>query len=225
MDGGSLVKNQKTKLATNQPSEQTDEVDSLDAFLEHSRAVQENPSMAGELGEAIVQLKIDRPKKNHYFRVLPPPEKGYFQLAMIDGSKLSGVPKNWYVVEFSIVSALEEYAKGIKKYALVPTIDRDGNIRVWPHSLAAEGQAESWFNSRERVIRTALESWIRFEANSHESRYEIIPAGDQTLIPAWPANLDYVALIKKAVGEYRVTRLDHPVVKSIRGESLVSLEK
>jgi hypothetical protein len=189
------------------------------------RETQDNPLTADDLGTAIVQIKIDRPKKNHYFRVMTPPQgRGYLQMHMIDGASLSGVPKNWYVITTALAKSLQEYGKGIKKFALVPTIDRDGNIRVWPHSLASEGQAESWFESRTKVIGEATQKWIRFEANSHESRYEIIPARDQSLDPKWPLDLGYDELITKAIGEHYVTSLNHPVIRSLRGDSLHKVE-
>jgi len=190
------------------------------------RETQDNPLNGDDLGTEIIQIKVDRPKKVHFFRVMPPPEgEGYLKVRMVNGAELSDVPKNWYVITASLVKALGEYGKTIKRFALVPTIDREGNIRVWPHSLVSEGQAESWFESRKRVIAEAIKGWVRFEANSHESRYTIIWARDQSLQPKWPLDLKYDDLITKAVGDHYVTDLNHPVIRSLRGDSLHSVEK
>ena len=211
----------KSPLPVAQPREEIN----LDDEIARIRETQDNPLLADDLGTAIVQIKVDRPKKNHYFRVMPPPEKkGYLAMSMIDGASLSNVPKNWYAISDSLARSLQEYAKGIKRYALIPTIDRDGNVRVWPHSLANEGQAEAWFESRQRVIAEAVKRWIRFEANSHESRYEIIPARDQSLEPKWPLDLGYDDLIKRAIGDHYVASHNHQVIRSLRGDSLHKVE-
>ena len=189
------------------------------------RETQDNPLTADDLGTAIVQIKIAKPKKEHYFRVMPPPDGGsYLPMFMLDGARFSSVPKNWYVITGHLVKALQEYAKGIRKYALVPTIDKDGNIRVWPHSLASAGQAESWFASREKVIAEATRRWVRFEANCNEGYYDIIVARDQSEKPKWPLDLGYDELIKKAIGDHYVTTLNHPVIRSLRGDSLHSVD-
>ena len=201
-----------------------DEVFDLDAEIARCRETQDSPEFASDLGTAIVQIKIGKPKKSHYFRVMAPPPKGYLQVLMIEGKELSGVPKEWFLITESLVKALGEYAKGIKKYALVPTIDRDGNVRIWPHSTISVGQAEAWYASRCMVFAEAGSKWVRYEANNSESRYEIIPARDQDVEPKWPIDLAYDEMIKKAVGGFYVTNLEHPVVKALRGDSLVKVE-
>ena len=143
---------------------------------------------------------------------------------MIEGKELSGVPKEWFVITQSLVQAIGEYGKGIKKYALVPTIDKDGNIRIWPHSLIGVGQAESWYASRLMIFAEGGSKWVRHEANQSESRYECIPARDQEDKPKWPIDLSYDEMIKKAVGGYYVTNFQHPVIKALRGDSLVKVE-
>jgi hypothetical protein len=198
---------------------------SIEDEIARCRETQDNPLTADDLGTAIMQFKVEKPKRNHYFQVMPPPEgKGYLQMFMIEGGKLSGVPKNWYCVSLALAKCLEEYGKGIRKYALVPTIDRDGNIRVWPHSLASEGQAESWYASRCLVIAEGVQRWIRYEPNTNESRYEIITAKDQSLKAKWPLDLEYEELVKKAIGDHYVGELNHPVVRSLRGDSLHSVK-
>jgi len=189
------------------------------------RETQDNPLTSDDLGTEIIQIKVDKPKKIHFFRAMPPPEeRGYLQVYMVNGAELSNVPKNWYVVTTHLVKALGEYGKPIRKFALVPTIDRDGNIRVWPHSLTTTGQGESWFNSRQLVIATAIKKWVSFQANNIESNYKITEARDQSLEPKWPLDLKYEDLIHKAVGDHYVTSLNHPVIRSLRGDSLHKVE-
>jgi hypothetical protein len=198
---------------------------SIEDEIARCREIQDNPLTADDLGVSIVQCKVETPKKNHYFQVMPAPEgKGYLQIPMIKGGDLSGVPKNWYAVSHSLAKCLEEYSKGIRKYALVPTIDRDGNIRVWPHSLECEGIAASWYESRCRIFAEGVQRWIRHDSNMPESRYEIIVAKDQSLKAKWPLDLGYEELVMKAIGDHYVSELNHPVVRSLRGDSLHSVE-
>ncbi len=197
---------------------------SLDAEFARCRETQDDPFNAEDLGVAIIQIKLGKAKKNHYFKVMPPPEGGYLKVLMIEGKDLSGVPKDWFVIAEPLVKAIGNFGKGIKRYALVPTIDRDGNIRVWPHSIDRGTMANSWFDSREQIFTIGLKKWIRFESSSTESRYEIIQAKDQSLPERWPVDLPYIDLVKKAIGERFVTNHNHAVIRVMMGESLQAVE-
>lgn len=196
----------------------------LDAEFARCRETQDNPFNAEDLGVAIIQIKLDKAKKNHYFKVMPPPDGGYLKVYMLEGKNLSGVPKEWFVIAESLFKSLGSYGKGIKKHSLVPTIDRDGNIRVWPHPMARGTNPCSWFDSREELFKVGLKDWVRFESSSTESRYEIIKARDQSLKEKWPIDLPYQDLVKKAIGDHFVTNHNHPVIRAMMGESLQAVE-
>lgn len=210
---------------TNTPTESVDTpIDTtLDAEFARCRETQDNPFNAEDLGVALIQMRVDKAKKNHYFRVMPPPQRGYLKVMMIEGKNLSGVPKDWFVISEPLVKSMGKYGKGIKRHALIPTIDRDGNIRVWPHSIT-RGTMNSWLDSREEIFRVGVKNWIRYESNSPEGRFEIIMAKDQSLEEKWPIDLPYEDLVKKAIGEHFVTTHNHPVVRALMGESLQAVE-
>ena len=221
--------NKKKALETEPTPTPVESVDSLletslDAEFARCRETQDDPFNAEDLGVAIIQIKLDKAKKNHYFKVMPPPDSGYLKVYMIEGKELSGVPKEWFVIAEPLVKSMGNYSKGIKKYSLVPTIDRDGNIRVWPHSINRGTMANSWFDSREEIFKVGLKDWVRFESSSTESRYEIIKARDQSLQERWPTDLNYTELVKKAIGERFVTNHNHAVIRAMMGESLQAVE-
>jgi hypothetical protein len=195
----------------------------LDAEFARCRETQDNPFNAEDLGVAIIQIRVDKAKKNHYFRVMSPPEGGYLKVLMIEGKNLSGVPKDWFVISEPLVKSMGKYGKGIKRYALIPTIDRDGNIRVWPHSIT-RGTMNSWLESREELFKVGLKNWVRYESNSSEGRFETIMARDQSLEERWPIDLPYQDLVKKAIGDHFVTNHNHPVIRAMMGESLQAVE-
>ena len=197
----------KSPLPVAQPREEMN----LDDEIARIRETQDNPALADDLGTAIIQIKVDRPHKTNFFRAMIPPDKGYLVMSMIDGKDLLNVPKVWYAISEPLVRSLGEYGAGIRKYALVPTIDREGNIRLWPHSQNSTGQAESWFLSRQKVIGLALTKWVKFDTNHSESNYKIAVAVDQKLTPQWPLDLGYEELVKKAIGDHYVATHKHPV--------------
>ena len=198
---------------------------SLDAEFARCRETQDDPFTAEDLGVQIIQIKLDKAKKNHYFKVMPPPDGGYLKVYMIEGKNLSGVPKEWFVISEPLFKSLGNYGKGIKRHSLVPTIDRDGNIRVWPHPMARGTNPCSWFDSREELFKVGQKDWVRFESSSTEPRYEIIKARDQSLQEKWPTDLHYTELVKKAIGDERfVTNHNHAVIRAMMGESLQAVE-
>jgi hypothetical protein len=63
-----------------------------------------------------------------------------------------------------------------------------------------------------------MKSWIRMRANMNLGAYEIFEAEGVIPDPEWPSE-GYWDLIRIAFSDHLVDRIDHPVIKRLRGQS------
>jgi hypothetical protein len=61
-----------------------------------------------------------------------------------------------------------------------------------------------------------MKGWVRIKANSSLGAYEIFKADGALSEPEWPG-LTFSELLRIAFRDYYVNKLDHAVVKRLRG--------
>ena len=62
----------------------------------------------------------------------------------------------------------------------------------------------------------AMERWVRVKANMSLGAYEIFEAASTIADPQWP-ELTFQEFLRIAFRDRLVDRLDHPVIKRLRG--------
>ena len=99
------------------------------------------------------------------------------------------------------------------------TITRQGVIFLWPIRLPdADGKINEWHRSAADAAEHATKEWVRIKANKAIRGYELFPAPaeSQSWAPTWP-DLSFQELVRIAFRDRLVDRLDHPVIKRLRG--------
>jgi len=97
------------------------------------------------------------------------------------------------------------------------TINRQGVVHLWPARLPApDGRIMEWHRSASEAADMAMRRWVRVKANMSLGAYEVIEAAT-TAEPEWPA-VPFQELLRIAFRDRLVDRLDHPVIKRLRGE-------
>jgi hypothetical protein len=100
---------------------------------------------------------------------------------------------------------------------LYTTINRQGVVRLWPVRLPTpDGKSMEWHRSAAQAAELAMTRWIRIKANMDLRAYEMFEAAGTIPDPEWPT-YSYGELIKIAFRDRIVDRLDHPVIKRLRG--------
>lgn len=100
---------------------------------------------------------------------------------------------------------------------LFTAINRQGVIHLWPVRLPApDGRVMEWHRSAMDAADLATRRWIRIKANMSLGAYEIVEAAT-TAEPEWPA-VTFQELLRIAFRDRLVDRLDHAVIKRLRGE-------
>jgi len=120
-----------------------------------------------------------------------------------------------YIVVAELVPAL--VGEFVTK-TLFTAINRQGTVFFWPVRLPSpDGKNLDWWRSSREAAELAMKSWIRVRANMNLGAYDIFQAASVISDPEWP-QLGFWELIKIAFRDHLVDRIDHPVIKRLRGQ-------
>ena len=101
---------------------------------------------------------------------------------------------------------------------LFTAINRQGTVFFWPVRLPSpDGKDLDWWRSSREAAELAMTSWIRVRANMNIGAYDIFQAESVISDPDWP-QLGFWELIKIAFRDHLVDRIDHTVIKRLRGQ-------
>jgi hypothetical protein len=100
---------------------------------------------------------------------------------------------------------------------LFTAVNRQGVVHLWPARLPApDGRVLEWHRSALEAADMATRRWVRVKSNMSLGAYEIVEAATTTE-PEWPA-ATFQELLRIAFRDRLVDRLDHAVIKRLRGE-------
>jgi hypothetical protein len=120
-----------------------------------------------------------------------------------------------YLVVANLVPALR--GEFVSK-TLFLAITRQGTVFFWPVRLPSpDGKDLEWWRSAREAAELGQKSWIRVMANMNLGAYDIFQAESVIPDPEWP-QLGYWDLIKIAFRDRLIDRIDHPVIKRLRGQ-------
>jgi hypothetical protein len=96
-------------------------------------------------------------------------------------------------------------------------INRQGVVFLWPVRLpASDGRVLEWHRSAAEAAELAMRRWLRVKANMSLGAYEMFEAASTIPDPEWP-ELPFQELLRIGFRDRLVDRLDHAVVKRLRG--------
>jgi hypothetical protein len=105
-----------------------------------------------------------------------------------------------------------------KPKMLVTAISRQGDVFLWELNLPrADGRADEWSRTALEAVDLAKKSWVRVVANVRLGGYEVHQATGHLPAPEWPG-VPFKDLLKLAFKDKYIDRLDHPILRKLRGE-------
>ena len=98
-------------------------------------------------------------------------------------------------------------------------ITRQGNLFLWPLKLPkADGRSNPWHESAIAAATLAEKRWIRMAADMPGGLYQVYEANGNLPEPEWP-EVTFQEVIKLCFKNRRIAGRDHPILKSLWGES------
>lgn len=115
------------------------------------------------------------------------------------------------------LAANPHLAEHVGVYKLVPTLDRAGNVRLWPLRQARAGETSypAW-ESAQTIVEKAKTKLLRMTWNPSISAYDSYVAPFQPSPPIWP-EMDIDAIVDLAFEGRKITSEDHPLIRRLLG--------
>ena len=158
----------------------------------------------------LTTIPVRKPSAQDFVRVHPDPAyRENFPIIELKDEREE------YIVVADLVPAL--VGEFVTK-TLFTAINRQGTVFFWPVRLPSpDGKNLDWWRSSREAAELAMKSWIRVRANMNLGAYDIFQAASVISDPEWP-QLGFWELIKIAFRDHLVDRIDHPVIKRLRGQ-------
>jgi hypothetical protein len=197
------VKNFTTSIEPDQTAKPADPFDLTNLRLDQSFV-----ESAG-VKKLLTTVPVRKPNPQDFVRVHPNPEYQAV-LAVIELKD----DRELYLVLPSVARELSgEFAMA----TIYTAINRQGVLFLWPVRLPApDGRILEWHRSASEAADLAMRRWIRVKANMALGAYEIFEAASTIPDPEWP-ELSFQELLRIAFRGRLVDRLDHAVIKRLRG--------
>jgi hypothetical protein len=177
---------------------------------ESLRLDQSFTDMAG-VKKLLTTVPVRKPNKQDFIRVHPDAD---FRLtaAVIELKD----DREVYLVLPTIAHQLPGECSPVVLYT---AINRQGVTFLWPVKLPTpDGKVNEWHRSAGEAAERAMDVWLRVLADMPLGAYVMYEASAAVPDPVWPT-VTFRELLKIGFRDKLVDRLDHPVVKRLRGES------
>jgi hypothetical protein len=158
----------------------------------------------------LTTVPVRKPKAQDFVRVHP----GAEYRADVAIVELEEDRESYLVTPNAAVDLQNEF----RPKTLFTAITRQGVLFLWPVPIAAvDARILEWHRSAREGAETAMKRWVRVQANINLGAYEIFEAAGTIPDPLWPTE-SFKELLRVAFRDRLIDRLDHPVVKRLRGE-------
>jgi hypothetical protein len=161
--------------------------------------------------KALVTVPVRKPDRQAFFRVHPDPAYR-IELGVIESRE----DREVYLVGPDLRS---ELANEITPKVFYVTITRQGVLALWGVRLPGpDGKLDAWNSSAHEAAQIAMIKWVRISANMGLGAYDVFEATSQNIPgPEWPP-VPLETLLRTAFKDKFIATVDHPFVKSLRGE-------
>ncbi|EMI19532.1 hypothetical protein RMSM_03563 [Rhodopirellula maiorica SM1] len=158
----------------------------------------------------ITSIRVGKPNKQEFVRVHP--SEDY----RIDTTILEDLhDRESYLVAPTLWS---ELAGEVKPVRLVTSVTRHGTLFLWPGTLPpSEGRTNRWHESMLEAQVLAVKTWIRVQSDMAAGEYAVFRATSPLSEPEW-GELTFPEILKLAFGGRFIDSMDHPILRSLRGE-------
>jgi hypothetical protein len=189
---------------------QVPEAKAPDPFDVESLRLPRDAGAAFGVKRLLVRIPVDKPGKQDFIRVHSDP--GY----RIETALLEDERERFFVTRELLPELATETA--IRRCVLFTAITRQGVVFLWPIPLPGpDGRQNPWHESAFQAAALAEKQWVRVTANQSLGGYDVLAATGNIPDPEWPA-LSLGELLRIASHNRIIDRLDHPILRRLRGE-------
>lgn len=158
----------------------------------------------------IITVPVRKPDRQWFVRVHPD-ESMRLETAVLEVKE----DRETYLVDPSLWS---ELPAEIRPEVLFTAINRQGVVFLWLIPLPGEdGRHNPWHRCALEAAQLATKQWVRVSANMSLGAYDVFEATGNLPEPEWP-DIGFKELLEIAFRDNFIQSLEHPVIRSLRGE-------
>jgi hypothetical protein len=184
----------------------------LDPFDPASLRLSQDFSAQLGVKKALLTIPVRKPDKAWFVRVHP---SGDYRLdtAVVELKE----EREIYLVNPDLRHELAAEAT-FSPRTLFTAANRQGVLFIWPVRLPGpDGKLDDWSRSALEAAMRAQTKWVRVQANMSLGAYDVYEAQARLPEPEWP-DKTLKELLRIAFKDKYIDRLDHPVLRKLRGE-------
>jgi len=160
--------------------------------------------------KVLTAVPCRKPNRHEFFRIHPDPQ-WRLETAIFE-DKVQG---ETYLVDRNLWS---ELGTEIRPVCLFVAVNRQRDVFFWPVKLPGpDGRSNSWNESAVAAAKLAETQWIRLAANMRAGMYDVFAAQGELSEPEWP-DTSFLELLRLCFRDRFIRDMDHPVLRSLRGE-------
>jgi len=101
---------------------------------------------------------------------------------------------------------------------LVTCVDVRGTVFLWP----IKNTSNNWGLSARRVVKAAIERWVRIRPNMPANCYDIYktPPELSNIGPKWPADVTFEDVLMTAFEDHEIADDSHPLIRRLQGKEI-----
>jgi hypothetical protein len=182
-----------------------------DPFDPESLRLPQDFSAAVGVKRALLTIPVRKPAKEWFVRTHP--DAAYqLQTAVIELKEAQEV----YLVHQDLWPDLAGESTFTSKMLFL-TVNRQNVLFFWPVKLPGpDGRADNWSKSALDAAQLAMQRWVRVTSDQSLGAYNVYYA-EHASDPVWP-ELSMRELLRVAFKDHYIDRLDHPILRQLRGE-------
>jgi len=163
--------------------------------------------------KALLTVPVRKPSKEWWFQTHPD-ETYRIQTCVVDLKE----DREIYLVDQSLWPELAGGESTFGPKALFTAMTRQGVLFLWPIRLPGpDGKLDDWNRSALEAADRSSGRWVRVVANMNLGAYDVYETAANWPAPEWPTE-PLSDLLRVAFKDRLIDRLDHPVLKRLRGE-------
>jgi hypothetical protein len=191
------------------PGTENPETNNPDPFAPENLRLDQSFTETVGVKKLLTTIPVRKPGKQDFFRVHPDPAyRDSFPIIDLKNDREE------YIVVRELVP---ELSSELVYKQLCLAITRQGVLFFLPLRLPGpDGKDMEWWRSLREHAERAKTNWIRVVANRDLGAYEAMQAADTLSEPEWPT-LPFWDLIRIAFKDFLIDKVDHPVIKRLRG--------
>jgi hypothetical protein len=184
-------------------------IPSADPFDPENLRLDQSFTEATGVKKLLTTVPVRKPKPQDFIRVHS--DEAYrADVAIIE---LEEERENYLVTPNTAADLQNE----LRVKTLFTAINRQGVVFLLPVPVAAaDMRILEWHRSLREGTEMAMRRWVRVQANRNMGAYEISEATGAIPEPTWP-DVPFRELLRIAFRDRFIDRLDHPVVRQLRG--------